>query len=292
MDSKDWVILNTIYEEKNITKAAEKLFISQPTITYHIKQIETEFGKKILLSDNKGVQFTAEGYYLVDYCKHMISEEEKIKRAIMNANKELKGSIKIGCVHSFSEYKLPLILKEFLKMYPDVNVNIITASSYEIINKLRNDEVNICFENIGDHNDLKSILVYRDALVAVANHPIKLKDLPNLTMIDYDKNEKLKNVINSWWKNNFSVSPSVSMDVCQIQTCKEMIKCDIGFSIIPEDCIRENDNLFSLKLLDKNGETLEREVWLTYRQTSLNIPTIKEFVGFVKKSKNRWNLRI
>lgn len=288
MNSKDWVMLKTVFEERNITKAAERLYISQPAITYRIRQIEAEFGEKILLSDSKGVQFTTEGYLLVEYCKRMIIEEEKIRDTIANTGNDTRGALQIGASHSFSEYNLPFILQQFLDICPHVNVTVTTASSYEIINLLRNDQINIGIEYLGDHTDLTSLLICRENIVAVTKVPVSLNDLSTLTMIDYDKNEKLKSLINGWWKDNFKESPLTNIDVCFIQTCKEMIKCGLGFSILPEFCIQKNDHLFKLALYDRENRPLQRDVWMTYRDFSLNISTVKNFVNFIKREKNNW----
>ena len=72
MDERDWSILLTLYEEKNITRAAKKLFISQSSLTSHIHDIEARFGVKVVVRSKQGVTFTEEGEYLVQCAREMI----------------------------------------------------------------------------------------------------------------------------------------------------------------------------------------------------------------------------
>lgn len=82
MNEKDWVILQTLLENHNITKAAEKLYISQPAITYRLQQIEREFGAQIVARGKKGVEFTSQGEYIVHFAKDMIQRLRNAKEYI------------------------------------------------------------------------------------------------------------------------------------------------------------------------------------------------------------------
>ena len=63
MEERDWQIIKTLYEQKNITKTARVLYMSQPTLTARIKQIEESLGTKLLYRGNKGITFTETGLY-------------------------------------------------------------------------------------------------------------------------------------------------------------------------------------------------------------------------------------
>ena len=82
----DWNILSTLYKTKNITKAAELLYITQPTLTRRLQQIEDELGAVLILLTNKGVTFTPEG----EYAARKASE-------ILNAINSIKSTISQSC---------------------------------------------------------------------------------------------------------------------------------------------------------------------------------------------------
>ena len=79
LDDKDWRILRMIAEEKNITKAAARLFISQPALTYRLKNIEEEFGAQVVTRVPSGVVFTPQGDLLLSYVSEMLLKYDSTK---------------------------------------------------------------------------------------------------------------------------------------------------------------------------------------------------------------------
>src|SRR5881394_2029418 len=120
MNEKDWIILQTIFEEHNISKAAEKLYISQPALTYRLQQLEREFGTMIVARGKRGVEFTSQGEYIAQYARDMILQLRNTKEFVQNMDKEIKGILRIGVSSIFARYELPTILNEFVKQYPNV----------------------------------------------------------------------------------------------------------------------------------------------------------------------------
>ncbi|WP_412056908.1 LysR family transcriptional regulator [Bacillus inaquosorum] len=107
MEKRDWIILKTVYEEKNITKAAERLFIAQPTLTYRLQQIEKEFNIKILNRGRRGVEFTQQGEYLVTYAKDMLRQLKIMEENLWNIGDHIHGTIRLCVSRAFALYKLP-----------------------------------------------------------------------------------------------------------------------------------------------------------------------------------------
>ena len=78
MDNREWETFITVVEEGNMTKAAEKLFISQPALSYRIRQMEAALGNALLLRTAEGIILTPQGEIYHDYCKRMVQEQEKL----------------------------------------------------------------------------------------------------------------------------------------------------------------------------------------------------------------------
>jgi len=101
MDDRDWLILQVLYREKNITKAAKELFISQPALTHRLQQMEKEFHVQIVNRGRRGVQFTPQGEYLVKCAEEMLLTLQKIKENVLNMDDQLTGTLRLG-VSNFS----------------------------------------------------------------------------------------------------------------------------------------------------------------------------------------------
>lgn len=283
LDTRDWEILKILYEEKNLTRAGQKLFISQPAITYRIRQLEKNFGINILFTEDKNIQFTTEGEQLVEYAEKMLLEEQKLRDTIMNVGSEVKGTLRLGVSNSYAQYKLPSILKGFLEAYPKVKIMLKTGTSSEVINLLFNNEVHIGIENVGYDWEGSKVPMGKEKIVLISKDKIDIKDLPNLSMIKYTKNPFLKNSIENWWQNNFTTSPLINIDVNYSGTCKEMVKNGLGFAIMPEFSIEKHDNLHILQLCDESGKPLQRDNWMNFRKSSLKLSVVSKFVDFITK---------
>lgn len=284
VDSKDWIILDALYEEGNITKTAERLYSSQPAITYRLQQLEYEFGVKILIRNKKGVKFTDEGEYLVKYAQKMIEELRQTKDHIQDLGGAIKGTLRIGVSSTFAQYKLPMLLKGFLSNYPHVQVNIKTGYSSEVFHMLKHDDVQIGIVR-GEYNwDELSHKVYQEGISIISHEKLHIEDLPNLPRINYKMDPLFKQMIETWWYQTFTDSPHHYMKVDKIETCKEMVKLGLGYAIIPEICLPP-ESPFTTYNLEYENETLTRNTWMNYREKSLNLSVVKEFVDYVTHSK-------
>jgi DNA-binding transcriptional LysR family regulator len=114
VDDKDWRILKAIAEEKNLTKAAARLYITQPALTYRLKNIEEEFGAQIVLRIPSGVEFTPQGACLLAYADEMLQKFGSVKERIKNMVDKVQGSLRMGASSVLAHYTLPKNLKGFI----------------------------------------------------------------------------------------------------------------------------------------------------------------------------------
>lgn len=282
MDEKDWKILQTIYKERNMTKAAEQLYISQPSLTYRIQQLEKEFGVKILSRRKRGVDFTTEGEFLVQYANEMIRQLRETKDFLNNLEGKIKGTLRLGVSQTYARYELPGILAEFLTNYPEVDLQLKTGFSYEVIQMLQKEEANIGI--VRDPYDWKGqkVLIEEEDIFLVSANEIELEQLPVLPRIEYTTDPSLKNTIDQWWKETFDVPPNITMEVDLIDTCREMVAKGLGYAFLPGICLKGNNDLKTnkLRLRDK---TLQRQTWLVFNEHSLELSVARTFIDFFRK---------
>ncbi|MCI7195689.1 MAG: LysR family transcriptional regulator, partial [Acidaminococcus fermentans] len=115
MDNKDILLLKTLYEEKNITHTAKRLFLSQPALTDRLKRLEAEFGCTLFLRQPRGIQFTSEGELLYRFFLQMESSYQKIRDSLSDARIHPAGTLSIACSNVFAKYHMPRILTQFRK---------------------------------------------------------------------------------------------------------------------------------------------------------------------------------
>lgn len=285
LDEKDWKLLVNLYAEKNITKTSKKLYISQPSLTYRIKQLEKEFGITLLHRGNKGITFTSEGEYLVKYAEKMLSELRQAEDALANMNNQLQGTLRLGSSSNFAHYELPSILEGFIYLYPDIDVQLKTGWSTDILELLQSESIHAAFIRGDIKWSGEKMLLSEERMSIVSKHEINLGDLPQLNYIKYDTDQHLKTTLDNWWIKTFDVPAHVSMEVDRIETCKEMVKKGLGFSVMPNMSLRGEDDLYT-KEIKIDGQPVTRQSWLLYKSDMIDLKIVESLSHFVKQYYN------
>ena len=285
LDEKDWKLLVNLYAEKNITKTSKKLYISQPSLTYRIKQLEKEFGITLLHRGNKGITFTSEGEYLVKYAEKMLSELRQAEDALANMNNQLQGTLRLGSSSNFAHYELPSILEGFIYLYPDIDVQLKTGWSTDILELLQSESIHAAFIRWDIKWSGEKMLLSEERMSIVSKHEINLGDLPQLNYIKYDTDQHLKTTLDNWWIKTFDVPAHVSMEVDRIETCKEMVKKGLGFSVMPNMSLRGEDDLYT-KEIKIDGQPVTRQSWLLYKSDMIDLKIVESLSHFVKQYYN------
>ncbi|WP_301108810.1 LysR family transcriptional regulator [Sporosarcina sp.] len=293
MQKQDCRMLISVYEEKNLTKAAQKLFTSQPAITYRLQKLEEEYQIKLYNRQGNKLFFTPEGEYLVEFSKRMLLDLDKLEENLKTIKKDATGTIRIGVSSNFALYKLPTLIKQFLDLPYNIQVNVTTGWSSEIIQLLNKNEIQIGIIT-GNYNWFdEKILLAEDPLTIVSKNPIKLEEIPFMPLISYQPNKKkgpgekatnpLAQMIENWWQDRFSAPPLVRMELDSVETCKEMVNQSLGYSIIPKSCLTDKDSFFTHDLINDKGKPLNRKTWLIFRKSNLELLTVSHFVEFVEE---------
>ncbi|WP_338448690.1 LysR family transcriptional regulator [Niallia oryzisoli] len=286
MDEKDWNAIQILFQEKNISRASERLYISQPALTYRLKNLENEFGTKLFFKIKGGIEFTSEGVHLVEYAEEMIKKLQKTKDYMLNIQQDVRGTLRLGVSSNFAQYKLPKILKSFSIQFPNVQFNINTGWSNDIINLLNSATVQLGILRGNYEWYGKKALLHTEKLCLISKKEIKLEALPELPFINYKTDSSLKTLINGWWHDRYSEPPFIMMETDRLDTCKEMVKNDLGIAIVPQICLQPSDNLQIHELSYHDGEPVNRYTWLMYNQDSLQLSTVKNFINFLNENPN------
>ncbi|MFT0800943.1 LysR family transcriptional regulator [Bacillus swezeyi] len=287
MDNSDWSLLTALFEYKNITKASEVLRSSQPAVTYRLKRLEEEFGVKIVYRGHRGVAFTPQGEYLVNYAIKMQKEFQKTKEEILNFENKIQGILRISASSIFSRYKLPPILGKFTEKYPLVEFHVNTGWSEEVINSIFKEQSQIGILR-GNYNlSQEKQLLMEENLLIVSKNPIDPKNLTTLPRIYYNTDTSLKTLIDNWWTENYVSPPTITMRVDNMETCKEMVLNGLGYAILPNILLEEDEELFKTPCLTKDGQHVQRQTWLIYKKEYSNNVLIKVFCDFLKD----WDFR-
>jgi DNA-binding transcriptional LysR family regulator len=282
MDNRDWMILQVLYEHKNITKTAQHLFMSQPALTSRLRQIENEFGVQIVLRGRRGVLFTPEGEYLARCADDMLLRLRQMKEHALNMNDEVVGTLRLGVSNFFIRHQLPGLLKLFKDQYPLVEFKVITGWSRDVYNQIYNQEVHVGFVR-GDYpwREPKHLL-HEETICIASTQELDMKSLPQLPRIDYETDHLFKSLIDHWWTANYDQPPYIGMEVDKAESCKAMVVNGLGYAILPSLVLEDENKIYKTVLTDNAGEPLLRKTWMYYHEETLQLNLVRAFIDFVK----------
>lgn len=281
MEERDWVILESLHEKRSITKAAEALYISQPTLTGRLRQIEERFDVQIVIRGKKGVSFTPEGEYLVQCAREARRKMHIIEGTLRTIKNEIKGSLRIGASNFFSRHKLPELLRQFKTRYPEVEFTVVTGLSGKIVDLVYNHTIDIGFiRGEYDWSDKRDLL-FEENMFIVSAREISIAHLPEIPRIDYISNKTVRDSLDNWWQQNFLRPPLVGMEVDQVDTCLEMVLKGLGYAFLPGVILDNAGPLYKVEMADRSGKPLSRRTWMFYHHEALEIGLVKTFVDFV-----------
>lgn len=184
IDFELYRIFVIVAEEENITKASERLNISQPALTKQIKNLENQLSVKLFERKNKGVELTAFGKELYEKLKNPVEELSKIDNQVGKVK-----CINIGTHNHLGSCIFGKCINEFYIKYPNCKLNLICEETAEMFKKLKNKEIDIVFSKKNNDVDLKDIeyinLGYLHDVIIVskdskfANKELTIEDIEN-----------------------------------------------------------------------------------------------------------------
>jgi DNA-binding transcriptional LysR family regulator len=283
MEDRDWIIIKVLYEYKNVTKAAQALFISQPSLTARIRQLEEELGVKMIYRGSRGIHFTPEGDYLAHCAQQMLTNIRQIKEQVINMGADIKGTLRVGASNYLSKHKIPRLLGLFKEKYPNVEFNVITTWSRDICSLLNNQDVHVGFVRSDFSWRGEKHILYEEPICIASKNAISLNDLPKLPRIDYHTDESYKMLLDSWWSNNYAQPPTIGMTVSYLDICKSMVINGLGYAIVPSNLLDDAKDIHKIYITDKEENLILRKTWMLYQKEIVELKMVRLFLDFAKE---------
>ncbi|MFH8133014.1 LysR family transcriptional regulator [Pantoea osteomyelitidis] len=276
MNEKDWLIIHTVWQYQNITRAAEQLFTSQPALSYRLKQIERKLGIALFAESGRSLSFSAQGRYLAQHAQKMLHESQQLRETLRSLNQPRQGELRLGVTSNYAAYRLPEILARFSEQHSGIRVNLVSGLSEEMHQKLQRDEIHAALVKDDYHWRDGKRLVDIDDYWLVSLHPIDLRLLPQLPQIRINHGGHITHQIERWWNANYQLAPRVAMQVDKLEVCLAMVERGLGYAIV-SSYQPLSDRLWSMPL-QVAGEALKSRTWLLWRHASREASVILPFV--------------
>ena len=249
MDIRELQYILTLAEYKNMTRAAEALYISQSALSHYVKNLETALGAPLFDRSTSPLSLTYAGQCYIESAQRILMEEEKLQKEIRDISHHMSGTLKIGLANDRLSYMLPRVLPTFSRAYPGIEVRVITDSGQNLIAALRQGEADLIFLSDGmdyAQQGLESDILYFEELVLAVKRGIlspKMLREGNGHVIDPHALEEIPLFMMSQghgsrafcdaYFRRFHIKPTIYMELPSNISCYRMAATGMGGAIIP-----------------------------------------------------------
>lgn len=266
-----------------MTKVANLLYMTQPSLTKRLQHMESEFQVTIVNRTPKGLEFTEEGEYLGKQAEKYLDFLKETKDRIKEYQENSEGIITIGSSYTYSKYTLTDFLVKYRQKHPNVEFNIINEQSNILFRKMLEDSIDVGFIRGDYEGAVNKTLIGKNEAYLVTKDPVSIEDLPGMQRIGYKTNDRTKELLDGWWKDQFGTEAPGSMVVGYIDVSWQLIHKGLGYTIcfLPDNFENTYD-LCLTPLKYKDGTSVIRNTWFIYSKNKRISKVLEEFIHYIE----------
>ena len=274
-DAKIETLLEVI-SAGSYTRAAQRLSLTQPAVSHHMRQLEQEFGIHIFYKDKKELRLTPEGEILVKYARRALAVYRNARQAIEDS-RICMSHIGVGITHTVGESCVPQVLAEYCNQTPGVHINIVTDTIKNLYDAMEHFELDLAVvDSTVPSADLNALLLDTDCIMCVLSNNNPLSRHAMVTLEDLKKERMILRLPSSATRKLFEAhllslgmsidAFDVAMEVDNIATIKDLIRKDLGVSILARSACMDELRKGKLTALPIENLSMVRQMNLVYRK--------------------------
>ena len=280
MNLKDLKYLVALADTGHFGKAAERTFVSQPTLSAQLKKLEEYLGVKLVERQPKNVRLTEVGKQIVVRARRMLAESEEIIGLARSNTDPFAGKLKVGLIPTIGPYLLPRIMQKIRKAVPQLGLMLYEYQTEALLKRLRDGEIDLGIMALPVLQDgLESRALYEEAFTVAlpTHHPlaakntIKVADLKGQTLLLLEDGHCLRDQALAFCataRNRATGAAGTAFGASSLTTVMQMVAGGYGVTLIPQiaaDVERRDERVKLLRL--KNPQP-GRTIGLVFRRTS------------------------
>jgi DNA-binding transcriptional LysR family regulator len=303
MDFHQLRVFVEVAKQKNFTRAAENIFLSQPTISMHVKALEEEIGMPLLDRSQRELQLTEAGKILFQYAHELLELKEEALSSIQKEYALIKGHLKIAASSVPGAYLLPQLLLSFRQKFPEVTFSVLLRDSKQVLENVRDYSFDLGFSGDppGKRGGLGLVRLLEDELIVAASPKFKLGKTETNT-----KNEELiplelkacleepfllrepgsatrrvfENALEKQYRPHHRINLQVVAYLESQEAIKEAVKKGLGITVISKKAVEEELVAGTIKGYALQDLKLKRSFYLIYRKKRILPPLSQTFLDF------------
>lgn len=300
-----------IYKEKSFSKAAQNLYISQPSLSARIKKVENQLGAPIFDRSTSPLRLTEFGQAYIKAAEEIFQIEQQLENYINDLNTLKSGYLSIGGSNLFAAYVLPPIILRFKQQYPDVTIQLTEGNTAQLETMLGNNTLDLVIDNHHYDGALYEKVLYckEDILLAVprqfevskylkdyqltyehimnqtyreASHPTvplaAFKEIPFIMLTPGNdtrtRGDKLCKAA--------GFRPNIILELNQQSTCYMAASTQLGATFISDTLVSRLPSFENLTYYKLDGEAAKRDVFFYYKKNNYKTRAMGEFMTMMQ----------
>lgn len=290
MDIKQLHYFVTVSDLLSYSKAAQKLHISQPSLSNAIKNLEQEVGSPLLERNTRKVELTDAGKILYQKSMLLLSQMDMLKKEMAEVKLTGSGELIIGIIESVKHW-VPKVIREYQEHFPSIHIKLIEVLGKKAVTEsLRKYQTHLLITNqfIQD-DDIESVPLYDEQLVLVLHkaHPLAQRESIRLTdlhrepfIISTEGFQTRSDILRAFSLEN--ITPGIQFEIERFETALTLVRENLGITIIPENYLSE---LTDASIVQKKiaSPALERTIFLAYMKNRYLAPAVQTFLETIRR---------
>ena len=274
-----------VAEQQNFTKAAEKCFVTQPTLSMQIQKLEDQLDILIFDRSKKPIELTEVGRKIVNQAKNIVNESHRIQDIVDQQKGFIGGEFKLGIIPTVMPTLLPMFLKTFIKRYPKVKLKIEELTTEEIIARINDGHLDAAIAATPLENDsIKERVLYFEPFMAYIPESHRLSSKKTIDTEDLDIEDMLlledghcfrDGVINLCRVFKDQNDESFQLESGSIETLIKLSNEGLGMTLLPYLHTLDINEKTRNNLKEFNAPSPAREVSIIYHKSELKMQIIE-----------------
>lgn len=283
-------VFHTVARLLSFTKAAETLHMTQPAVTFQVRQLEEFFNTRLFDRTHNRITLTAAGERVFEYAERIIGLYNEMNIRVRDITGDVSGVLIIGASTTIAEYVLPALLGEFQARHPEVRIRLSVSNSLGIVHMVESNTVDIgIVESQVANKNLAVEVCWQDQLVFICrpDHPlaqaaeVPVRQLLELPFLAREEGSGTREVISDYLVHNGVQwhDLNLSMEFGSPESVKSSVEAGLGISIVSKATVTKELRLGTLVALPLNPP-IERPFSFVYQRQKFRLRAVEEFMRF------------
>jgi DNA-binding transcriptional LysR family regulator len=282
----------TVARLLSFTKAAESLHMTQPAVTFQVRQLEEYFNTRLFDRTHNRISLTEAGGRVYEYADKIFELYTEMDNLVREMTGEISGSVTIGASTTIAEYMLPALLGNFKAQYPDINIHLKVSNTDGIVSMVENNTIDLGVVEAPVAN--KNLVVETcssDKLVAIVSpehvevnrEKLTYEDLIKYPFICREEGSGTREVINDYLEflSNEGEALKISMELGSPEAVKGAVEAGMGISVVSLATVQKELKLGTLVAIDLDPP-LERPFSFVHQKQKFRVRVMEELLSFAQ----------